>query len=508
MDATLNAPADRSQLQQIVDGLHEGVILIEPDQRITYANGAALALHGVSCIDDLGTTVDAYRSRFVPRYRDPHPAGGADSPVERVVAGEALRDVVVEVGRAGSNEPEWTHRIRSLVITDAAGLPDCLVLIITDETERYEAEERFDRAFAANPAPAVICRLGDTRILRANEGFLGLTGFQREEIVGRSIHEVDVLRQAEQRDLAVERLHAGLTIPQMEARLRTTAGERWVIVAGQPIEMPGDERCMLLTFADLEDRRKAEAGWARSEERFAHAFQLAPLPMAFVGPEGSDLDGINDAFAETFGYDGPDPNGTDPAGATTTSVRAVWQRLSAVPALAREMKKGDRARGVEARVADKDGVEHDYVASASAVTIGGVRCVLYALLDVTPRKRSEVELVEAIDAVMADATWFSRGVVERLATLRTAPREPQRSSGLEQVTAREREVLISVGRGATDAEISRELGLSSNTVRNHIAALYRKLGLNRRSALVVFVRERALDGKPARTRRPRKTEQK
>lgn len=497
----LNAPADRSQLQQIVDGLSEGVILIEPDQRITYANQAALALHGVSRIEELGTTVDAYRSNFLPRYRDPDPPGGAHSPVERVVAGEAFRDVVVEVARAGTNWPDWTHRIRSLVITDADGLPDCLVLVISDETERYEAEERFDRAFAANPAPAAICRLADTRFVRANEGFLALTGFPREAVVGRSIHEVDVLRQAEQRDLAVERLHAGLTIPQMEARLRTAGGERWVVVAGQPIEMPGDERCMLFTFADLEDRRKAEAGWARSEERFAHAFQLAPLPMAFVGPEGASLDGINDAFAETFGYDGPDADGGPGA-----SVRAVWQRLEAIPALAREMRKADRVRGIEARIADRAGVEHDYIVSAATIVIGEVRCALYALLDVTPRKRSEAELVEAIDAVMADASWFSRGVIERLASLRTAPLGPQRPGGLEQITAREREVLSHVGRGATDAEISRELGLSPNTVRNHVAALYRKLGLNRRSALVVFARERALDVKQPRAKQPRKAE--
>ena len=33
---------DRSQLQQIIAGLTEGVILLEPDQTITYANDAAL----------------------------------------------------------------------------------------------------------------------------------------------------------------------------------------------------------------------------------------------------------------------------------------------------------------------------------------------------------------------------------------------------------------------------------------------------------------------------------
>ena len=491
------APADRSQLQQIIDALGEGILLIEPDQRITYANEAAFALHGVRCLDEIGATVDEYRRNFVPRYRDPDPPGGARSPVERVVAGEAFRDVVVEVTRAGSNHAAWVHRIRSLVITDEAGLPDCLVLVITDETERYEAEERFDRAFAANPAPAAICRLADTRFVRANDGFLALTGFPREAVVGRTIHEVDLLRHAERRDLAVEQLHAGQTIPQMEARLRTRDGERWVIVAGQPIEMPGDERCMLFTFADLEDRRKAEAAWTQSEERFAYAFQLAPVPMAFIGPDarghdGQGLDGINDAFAEMFGYEG------DVDGATVGSARAIWARLFAQAPFARELKRADRVRGFEASLPDREGAERDFLVSVANVTIAGARCRLCACQDVTPRRRSEAELVAAIDAVMADASWFSRGVIERLAGLRSAARSGKEPAGLEALTARERDILVRVGQGATDAEISRELGLSPNTVRNHVAALYRKLGLNRRSALVVFARERALDCKPSK----------
>ena len=39
---------DRSQLQQIIAGLSEGVILIEPDHTITYVNDAALLMHGVT----------------------------------------------------------------------------------------------------------------------------------------------------------------------------------------------------------------------------------------------------------------------------------------------------------------------------------------------------------------------------------------------------------------------------------------------------------------------------
>src|SRR5687767_3555019 len=59
---------DRSQLEQIIAGLTEGVILVEPDQTITYANEAALEMHGVSTLNELGRTVEEYRSNFVLRH--------------------------------------------------------------------------------------------------------------------------------------------------------------------------------------------------------------------------------------------------------------------------------------------------------------------------------------------------------------------------------------------------------------------------------------------------------
>ena len=121
------------------------------------------------------------------------------------------------------------------MITDPEKRPDCLVLILEDETERFDAEERFERAFGANPAPAIITRLSDCRYVKVNQGFLEMTGFVKEALIGRSMHEYDVLEGAEKRNLAVERLHAGATIPQMEACLPVASGDKkTVIMAGQP----------------------------------------------------------------------------------------------------------------------------------------------------------------------------------------------------------------------------------------------------------------------------------
>ncbi|MER2269114.1 helix-turn-helix transcriptional regulator [Methylobacterium oxalidis] len=492
-------PADRQQLQQIIDGLSEGVILIEPDQTITYANEAALALHGVSRLKDLGCDVTAYRKNFVPRYRNHHPPGAAHSPVERVVAGEAFRDVVVEVAPASAEKPRWVHRIRSLVINDAQGLPDCLVLIIHDETERYEAEERFERAFAANPAPAAICRLADLRFARVNEGFCQFTGYAQEDVVGRSIYEVDVLRNAERRELAVECLKAGRTIPQMEAWLQVPSdAERWVIVSGQPIEMPGDEPCMLFTFADLEARHRAEEALRHSQERFTKAFELSPVPTALGEHESFRLLEVNRAFVDTFGFAAEAVHGRSPGEI------GLWADPSLQQSFERALKRKGSVRGFEGRLRTEAGAERDVIISAETVTLARESRVLCTMQDITERVRSETELVRAIEAAMTDATWFSRGVLEKLATLRGGPRVQALPNGLASLTGREREILALVGNGGTDAEIGEALSLARYTVRNHVAALYRKLGVSRRSALVVLARQHVLSSTGPRQQRKRR----
>jgi len=493
-----NQAPDRSQLEQIIAGLTEGVLLVEPDQTITYANEAALAMHGVTTLDELGRTVDEYRNNFVLRHQSSDLLEHGRYPIDRVVAGEAFDDVVVVVAHKAKQDWDRTHRIRSLVITDHAGNPDCLVLIVHDVSEQIEAEQRFERAFAANPAPAAICRLTDLRLIKVNEGFLELTGYKREDVLGRTVYEIDVLERADRRDLALERLRAGEAIPQMEACLTVPSdpGGRQVVVAGQPIEV-GDVRCMLFTFADLEPRRKAETALRHSEERFAKAFRLAPVPTTISTADDHRLVEVNEAFTRVLGYQAQDAVGypADDIG--------FWVEDEERRRFETELTKAGTVRDFEACLRVKGGGYIDCLVSAEIITLSDRACILCSFQDITARRRSEEELVKAIEAVMADATWFSRGVVEKLAAMRHPARSAQAAANVADLTAREREVLTLICQGKSDPEIATELKLARNTVRNHIASLYQKLGVNRRSAVVVWARERGIGAEGVAAKRPK-----
>jgi DNA-binding NarL/FixJ family response regulator len=63
-----------------------------------------------------------------------------------------------------------------------------------------------------------------------------------------------------------------------------------------------------------------------------------------------------------------------------------------------------------------------------------------------------------------------------------------RDSGPDSLTEREREVMTSISRGHSNREIAAALVISEKTVKNHIRAIYEKLGVARRSeAMAVWL---------------------
>ncbi|UDL93668.1 helix-turn-helix transcriptional regulator [Lichenihabitans sp. PAMC28606] len=487
----MSIEADEADWKAMVADLSEGVLLIRPDGTLTFANTAALAMHGVSRLDELGGSIAGFHKRFILSNARSHPLDPKQDPLARAARGEAFSDMVIRVAKVGDGQHQSIFRVRSLIDRNGeqGGLHSGL--LIRNDTELVEAEQRFEHMFRANPAPAAICRLSDFRFCRVNQGFLELTGFKENQVVGRSVYEVDVLRQAEQRAAAIEHLHAGETIRQREACLDVPAdSNKWVIVAGHPIDMPGDTRCMLFTFADLEARRKAEIALKQSEERFAKAFQLTPVPTLIGKRAGLAISGLNDSFTQTFGH-----HLDDCLGKTAAEI-GLWIDPKLERRFDRELKRAGAVRNFDGRLRAKDGSELDCMISAESVTIDGEACVLCTLQDITERRRSEKDLIAAIEAAMSDASWFTRGVLDKLATLRQPPRPGEAAPSETSLTRREREVLKRVGHGSTDQEIAEELALSPNTVRNHVASLHRKLGVNRRSAVVVWARERGLVDAP------------
>jgi DNA-binding NarL/FixJ family response regulator len=104
----------------------------------------------------------------------------------------------------------------------------------------------------------------------------------------------------------------------------------------------------------------------------------------------------------------------------------------------------------------------------------------------------EERLVTAIRVVAEGGSLFAPSVTRRLIEefARRAPSSPP--PALDELTARETEVLRLVARGMANGEIARHLVVSEHTVKTHVARILMKLGLRDRTQAVVLAYESGL----------------
>ena len=125
----------------------------------------------------------------------------------------------------------------------------------------------------------------------------------------------------------------------------------------------------------------------------------------------------------------------------------------------------------------------------------GSGAVGYLLKDTPPR-----ELVEAIRVVARGDAFLSPAVTRRLIEARrqlaaaAAPCVPKHTKELERLTDREREVLVQLAHGMSNAQIARTLHMSEGTVKGHASRLMAKLGVANRVQAALTAYEAGLVG--------------
>jgi DNA-binding NarL/FixJ family response regulator len=103
------------------------------------------------------------------------------------------------------------------------------------------------------------------------------------------------------------------------------------------------------------------------------------------------------------------------------------------------------------------------------------------------------DLVQAVRLVAGGDALLSPSVTKRLiAEFSTRAKEPPPAGALEELTAREREVMALVGEGLSNDDIAERFVLSPATVKTHVNRAMMKLGARDRAQLVVLAYESGL----------------
>jgi len=173
-------------------------------------------------------------------------------------------------------EPRTPTGAEQELITTATDLAGIAIERRQAEEALRESEERFSKAFHANPAPLGITRLADGRFLDVNAAFLGLTGYRREEVIGRTSVELRLIGMVE-RDALVDRLRRTGAVPELEFVVRhRDGGARDVVVSLVSCDLGGDA-CILSIFQDVTHRKQADEALRTRERQLRLAQQIARM---------------------------------------------------------------------------------------------------------------------------------------------------------------------------------------------------------------------------------------
>ncbi|HEX6098640.1 MAG TPA: ATP-binding protein [Thermoanaerobaculia bacterium] len=149
-----------------------------------------------------------------------------------------------------------------------------------------ESETKFATAFDRSPLALLITSLDDGRLVEVNEGFVRLSGYTREEALGRSPDELGLWVEPRLRAERFALLRAGQPVPDIEARFRIKNGQELIgFIASAVVDING-RACVLSSVTDVTERKRAEEALRESEARFREFANTAPAMLYITEPDG------------------------------------------------------------------------------------------------------------------------------------------------------------------------------------------------------------------------------
>lgn len=170
------------------------------------------------------------------------------------------------------------------VVRDADGIFRQTHCIFHDISARHSAqealrhsEEKFSKAFHISPDSININRLKDGLYIDINEGFCKMTGYARDEVIGRSSLDINIWVEPDRRARLVAALLSTGEVSDFEAAFRMKDGRiRTGLMSARTMKING-EMCILSITRDITERKQAELEIRRQVERLAalHAVDVA-----------------------------------------------------------------------------------------------------------------------------------------------------------------------------------------------------------------------------------------
>jgi PAS domain S-box-containing protein len=137
------------------------------------------------------------------------------------------------------------------------------------------SELKLSKVFLQSPNSITLTTLEDGRFIEVNQGFLRISGYTREEVIGKSSLEIGIWKNYPERRIMTKELREKGRIQSMEIDYVDKNGKVVTcLTSGELIELDGKPHLMLIA-SDITHRKKADKALRESENRYRALFENA-----------------------------------------------------------------------------------------------------------------------------------------------------------------------------------------------------------------------------------------
>ena len=273
----------------------------DPSWTMEFVSTGCLPLTGHPPEDLLGNARVSYAELIHPEDRQAVWAG-----VQEALERQGPFQLTYRI-RTARGEEKWVWEAGQGVF-DPSGR--CLAIegFITDVTQRLQAEEalrqseeKFRLAFRTSPDAINLNRLTDGLFLDINEGFTRLTGYSREETLGKTSLELDIWNDAADRQRLVEGLRREGHVENLEACFRRKDGSTGIgLMSARVFKLQGEEVILSIT-RDITRLREIDAQLKEAERKYRELAEFLPQGIFEIDADGNLLY-LNQKGHALFGY--------------------------------------------------------------------------------------------------------------------------------------------------------------------------------------------------------------
>ncbi len=308
----------------------------------------------------------------------------------------------------------------SATVIEIEGVP-CILSVIQDISATKAAEERLAEAtlalraseqryrtvFLMNSDAVDICHLEDGRFIDVNDAFVACTGFERDEVIGRTALELGIWANPGDRNQLLEIIRRDGSCRNLEAQYHTRDGSlRWGLLSVSSVELDGLP-CILSVTRDITEAKAAEQRLASaaealrsSEERYRKVFESCFEGIIITRTDNGVCIDVNQRFLDYMGFERHEVVGHTP------TELGFWIDEKDRENLFQILRCDLKIKNYEARFRRKNGQTIWAQLEASIIGIDGIPCLFIAARDISDAKAAEQRLAAAAEALRASETHY------------------------------------------------------------------------------------------------------